>query len=199
MSLPLIIYRWSCLAGWQTWATPVTWTPQCSVCALYQSSKLHSEGGFSAFSWSIHQCKTPKVKIDWFVRIFCLNPLWSFTVFCGFALTNMNFLLPGIQVLCDHQGQMHHHNISQQVWGTWNYECCKFTGMSWKHIDAYKMNVCTFVSSALRDLYETMDKTSSSLPPIILLQFLHMAFPQFAEKGDQGQYLQQVRNSHWNH
>lgn len=48
---------------------------------------------------------------------------------------------------------------------------------------------------ALRDLYETMDKTSSSLPPIILLQFLHMAFPQFAEKGDQGQYLQQVKNS----
>lgn len=39
-----------------------------------------------------------------------------------------------------------------------------------------------------------MDKTSSSLPPIILLQFLHMAFPQFAEKSDQGQYLQQVRD-----
>lgn len=37
-----------------------------------------------------------------------------------------------------------------------------------------------------------MDKTSSSIPPIILLQFLHMAFPQFAEKGEQGQYLQQV-------
>lgn len=54
--------------------------------------------------------------------------------------------------------------------------------------------VCVFLLSfsALRDLYETMDKTSSSLPPIILLQFLHMAFPQFAEKGDQGQYLQQV-------
>lgn len=57
--------------------------------------------------------------------------------------------------------------------------------------------VFPFASSALRDLYETMDKTSSSLPPIILLQFLHMAFPQFAEKGDQGQYLQQVRNSNW--
>uniref|UniRef100_A0A8C4E412 Ubiquitin carboxyl-terminal hydrolase n=1 Tax=Dicentrarchus labrax TaxID=13489 RepID=A0A8C4E412_DICLA len=52
-----------------------------------------------------------------------------------------------------------------------------------------------YITAALRDLYETMDKTSSSLPPIILLQFLHMAFPQFAEKGDQGQYLQQVRNS----
>uniref|UniRef100_A0A8C5HK58 Ubiquitin carboxyl-terminal hydrolase n=1 Tax=Gouania willdenowi TaxID=441366 RepID=A0A8C5HK58_GOUWI len=52
-------------------------------------------------------------------------------------------------------------------------------------------------SSALRDLYETMEKTSSSLPPIILLQFLHMAFPQFAEKGDQGQYLQQDANECW--
>uniref|UniRef100_A0A3Q3RCH8 Ubiquitin carboxyl-terminal hydrolase n=1 Tax=Monopterus albus TaxID=43700 RepID=A0A3Q3RCH8_MONAL len=50
---------------------------------------------------------------------------------------------------------------------------------------------------ALRDLYGTMDKTSSSLPPIILLQFLHMAFPQFAEKGDQGQYLQQDANECW--
>uniref|UniRef100_A0A7N8XI08 Ubiquitin carboxyl-terminal hydrolase n=1 Tax=Mastacembelus armatus TaxID=205130 RepID=A0A7N8XI08_9TELE len=49
-----------------------------------------------------------------------------------------------------------------------------------------------YITAALRDLYETMDKTSSSLPPIILLQFLHMAFPQFAEKGDQGQYLQQL-------
>ena len=42
-----------------------------------------------------------------------------------------------------------------------------------------------------------MDKTSSSIPPIILLQFLHMAFPQFAEKGDQGQYLQQDANECW--
>lgn len=54
-----------------------------------------------------------------------------------------------------------------------------------------------YITAALRDLYETMDKTSSSLPPIILLQFLHMAFPQFAEKGDQGQYLQQVRTLEW--
>ncbi|CAB1326432.1 unnamed protein product [Coregonus sp. 'balchen'] len=53
------------------------------------------------------------------------------------------------------------------------------------------------ITAALRDLYETMDKTSSSIPPIILLQFLHMAFPQFAEKGDQGQYLQQDANECW--
>lgn len=54
-----------------------------------------------------------------------------------------------------------------------------------------------YITAALRDLFETMDKTSSSLPPIILLQFLHMAFPQFAEKGDQGQYLQQDANECW--
>jgi hypothetical protein len=44
-----------------------------------------------------------------------------------------------------------------------------------------------------------MDKTSSSIPPIILLQFLHMAFPQFAEKGEQGQYLQQVKGTGVSH
>ncbi|KAK7945381.1 hypothetical protein WMY93_001109 [Mugilogobius chulae] len=54
-----------------------------------------------------------------------------------------------------------------------------------------------YITAAMRDLYETMDKTSSSLPPIILLQFLHLAFPQFAEKGDQGQYLQQDANECW--
>ncbi|GAA6071738.1 ubiquitin carboxyl-terminal hydrolase 14, partial [Tachysurus ichikawai] len=54
-----------------------------------------------------------------------------------------------------------------------------------------------YITAALRDLYESMDKTSSSIPPIILLQFLHMAFPQFAEKDDQGQYLQQDANECW--
>ncbi|KAK2860063.1 hypothetical protein Q7C36_004229 [Tachysurus vachellii] len=49
-----------------------------------------------------------------------------------------------------------------------------------------------YFTAALCDLYESMDKTSSSFPSIILLQFLHMAFPQFAEKDDQGQYVQQL-------
>lgn len=60
------------------------------------------------------------------------------------------------------------------------------------HTESHRF--CGPLLLALRDLYESMDKTSSSIPPIILLQFLHMAFPQFAEKGDQGQYLQQVRS-----
>ncbi|XP_030616544.1 ubiquitin carboxyl-terminal hydrolase 14 [Delphinapterus leucas] len=55
-----------------------------------------------------------------------------------------------------------------------------------------EMASAQYITAALRDLFDSMDKTSSSIPPIILLQFLHMAFPQFAEKGEQGQYLQQV-------
>nr|XP_046215621.1 ubiquitin carboxyl-terminal hydrolase 14-like [Oncorhynchus gorbuscha] len=54
-----------------------------------------------------------------------------------------------------------------------------------------------YITAALRDLYKIMDKTSSSIHPVILLQFLHIAFPQFAEKGDQGQYLQQDANECW--
>ncbi|XP_005995774.1 ubiquitin carboxyl-terminal hydrolase 14 [Latimeria chalumnae] len=53
------------------------------------------------------------------------------------------------------------------------------------------------ITAALRDLYDGMEKTASSIPPIILLQFLHIAFPQFAEKSEQGQYLQQDANECW--
>ncbi|XP_075441339.1 ubiquitin carboxyl-terminal hydrolase 14 [Ascaphus truei] len=60
-----------------------------------------------------------------------------------------------------------------------------------------EMASAQYITAALRDLFESMDKTSSSIPPIILLQFLHMAFPQFAEKGEQGQYLQQDANECW--
>ncbi|KAK2860105.1 hypothetical protein Q7C36_004271 [Tachysurus vachellii] len=56
-----------------------------------------------------------------------------------------------------------------------------------------------YFTAALCDLYESMDKTSSSFPSIILLQFLLMAFPQFAEKDDQGQYVQQDANECWVH
>uniref|UniRef100_G3PZ95 Ubiquitin carboxyl-terminal hydrolase n=1 Tax=Gasterosteus aculeatus aculeatus TaxID=481459 RepID=G3PZ95_GASAC len=59
------------------------------------------------------------------------------------------------------------------------------------------MNATVQCLRSVPELKTTMEKTSSSLPPIILLQFLHMAFPQFAEKGDQGQYLQQDANECW--
>ncbi|KXJ12614.1 ubiquitin carboxyl-terminal hydrolase 14 [Exaiptasia diaphana] len=53
------------------------------------------------------------------------------------------------------------------------------------------------VTLALRDLYKSMDKTSEPMPPIIFLQILHKAFPQFAEKTEQGVYAQQDANECW--
>lgn len=53
------------------------------------------------------------------------------------------------------------------------------------------------ITTALRDLYKIMDKTSEALPPIIFLQILHNVFPQFAEKTEQGIYAQQDANECW--
>lgn len=47
------------------------------------------------------------------------------------------------------------------------------------------------MTAALRDLYVTMDK-GHTVPPIVLLQVLHMAFPRFAEKNEHGTFAQQV-------
>lgn len=49
------------------------------------------------------------------------------------------------------------------------------------------------VTAALRDLYELMDK-GLSIPPIMLLQVLQMIFPRFAEKNENGTFVQQVSN-----
>ena len=49
------------------------------------------------------------------------------------------------------------------------------------------------VTAALRDLYSAMEKgTGSSIPPFMLLQVMHIAFPRFAEKSSHGGYQQQV-------
>lgn len=92
-----IIFRWSCLVGWQTWATPVTWTPQCSVCAQCLSSKLHSEG-----------------EIIWTLSVFCHK--FDHKVFLSLISTkHFHSSMLGIQVLFDHPGQTHRHSTSQQV------------------------------------------------------------------------------------
>jgi ubiquitin carboxyl-terminal hydrolase 14 len=49
------------------------------------------------------------------------------------------------------------------------------------------------ITAALRDLYNTMDN-GLSLPPLILLQTLHTAFPRFAERGEGGVWMQQDAN-----
>ncbi|XP_012255337.2 ubiquitin carboxyl-terminal hydrolase 14 [Athalia rosae] len=53
------------------------------------------------------------------------------------------------------------------------------------------------ITAALRDLYEMMDK-GSSLPPLGLVQVLHLAFPRFAEKSEHGLgFQQQDANECW--
>jgi len=52
------------------------------------------------------------------------------------------------------------------------------------------------LTAALRDLYTTMDK-GTTVPPIIMLQVLHTAFPRFAERGEGGGYQQQDANECW--
>lgn len=54
------------------------------------------------------------------------------------------------------------------------------------------------VTAALRDLYSAMDRgNGSSIPPLILLQVLHAAFPRFAEKSSHGGFQQQDANECW--
>jgi ubiquitin carboxyl-terminal hydrolase 14 len=52
------------------------------------------------------------------------------------------------------------------------------------------------ITAALRDLYRAMDK-KVSIPPIILLQAIHTAFPRFAERGEHGVWVQQDANECW--
>uniref|UniRef100_A0A8D9C0C9 Ubiquitin carboxyl-terminal hydrolase n=1 Tax=Cacopsylla melanoneura TaxID=428564 RepID=A0A8D9C0C9_9HEMI len=55
------------------------------------------------------------------------------------------------------------------------------------------------ITMSLRDLYECMDniKVSPSLSPFIMLQVLHNVFPRFADKADDGHYMQQDANECW--
>ncbi|CAH1104700.1 unnamed protein product [Psylliodes chrysocephalus] len=52
------------------------------------------------------------------------------------------------------------------------------------------------ITAALRDLYSNMDK-GNAVPPIVLLQVMHMAFPRFAEKNEHGTFSQQDANECW--
>ncbi|CAH0550579.1 unnamed protein product [Brassicogethes aeneus] len=52
------------------------------------------------------------------------------------------------------------------------------------------------ITAALRDLYTSMDK-GNSIPPVVLLQVLHLAFPRFAEKNEHGGFSQQDANECW--
>lgn len=52
------------------------------------------------------------------------------------------------------------------------------------------------ITFALKKAYENMDK-SNTVTPILLLQTLHIAFPNFAQTGENGVYRQQDANECW--
>ncbi|KAI5710542.1 hypothetical protein M8J75_009528 [Diaphorina citri] len=60
-------------------------------------------------------------------------------------------------------------------------------------------NPAQSITASLRDLYECMDnmKISPSISPFIMLQVLHNVFPRFADKTDDGSYMQQDANECW--
>lgn len=54
------------------------------------------------------------------------------------------------------------------------------------------------ITAAIRDLFQQMDKAPEAVAPIIMLQILHISFPHFAEKAEQGAgYRQQDANGCW--
>lgn len=60
------------------------------------------------------------------------------------------------------------------------------------------MTTRTDLTACLRDLYKQMSETQESFPPIIFLQALRQAFPQFAEKSKSGPgYAQQDAEEAW--
>ena len=52
------------------------------------------------------------------------------------------------------------------------------------------------ITVALRNLYRNMDR-GATIPPVVMLQVLHNAFPRFAERGEGGTYQQQDANECW--
>lgn len=49
------------------------------------------------------------------------------------------------------------------------------------------------ITAATRSVFDQLNG-ASTVTPVLLLQTLHMAFPQFAQSGEKGTYRQQVTN-----
>lgn len=52
------------------------------------------------------------------------------------------------------------------------------------------------ITAAMRVVFENMNG-NNTVTPVLLLQTLHMAFPQFAQTGENGAYRQQDANECW--
>lgn len=53
------------------------------------------------------------------------------------------------------------------------------------------------ITAAMRSVFDQMDGANTTVTPVLLLQTLHMAFPQFAQTGPNGAYRQQDANECW--
>ncbi len=53
------------------------------------------------------------------------------------------------------------------------------------------------VTGALRSLYQSMENGRGTVPPFVFLQAMHLAFPRFSEKTEQGAFQQQDANECW--
>ncbi|XP_033118729.1 ubiquitin carboxyl-terminal hydrolase 14-like [Anneissia japonica] len=71
----------------------------------------------------------------------------------------------------------------------------KFTG----RINPSVVNIqpAESITSGVRDLFMQMDSTAEEVRPIMLLRLLHLAFPQFAERAENGAFKQQDANECW--
>lgn len=59
------------------------------------------------------------------------------------------------------------------------------------------MNPDSLITTGIRDLFRSMENSSSPVPPFMMLNVLHMCFPRFAEKSEQGVFQQQDANECW--
>ncbi|BFZ64179.1 deubiquitinating enzyme [Saitoella coloradoensis] len=53
------------------------------------------------------------------------------------------------------------------------------------------------LTASLRDLYKNMSQTTEGLPPMLFLSVLRQVFPQFAQKTNEGHYMQQDAEECW--
>jgi ubiquitin carboxyl-terminal hydrolase 14 len=53
------------------------------------------------------------------------------------------------------------------------------------------------LTASLRDLYKDMNRTTEAFPPLAFLNALRQSFPQFQERGDDGQFKQQDAEEAW--
>lgn len=52
------------------------------------------------------------------------------------------------------------------------------------------------ITAAMRSVFDQLNG-GNTVTPVLLLQTLHMAFPQFAQTGEKGSYKQQDANECW--